>query len=231
MKFAYMMRRVDGVVAGNRFLESEALPYNGSVEVIPTSVDLSRYHLKEYSPTGDLITLGWLGSGSTEKYIRSLLPTIEQVSLRYPHIQLKIVSDRFPEGSELPLIRKRWSADEEEADLKSFDIGLMPLANDMWSKGKCGLKILQYFGVGVPVVCSPIGVNRDIVEDGVSGYWAENEKEWEDRILKMIQERRSWKEMGLRGRERVEQDYSLTVNGPRILNFLMKVLNSEGRSG
>ena len=231
MKFAYMMKRVDAVVAGNRFLESEVLPYNASVEVIPTSIDLSRYHLKEYSPEGDPVTLGWLGSGSTEKYIRSLLPTLERVSLKYPHIQLKIVSDRFPESSKMPLIRKRWSADEEEADLKSFDIGLMPLANDTWSKGKCGLKILQYFSVGVPAVCSPIGVNRDIVEDGVSGYWAENEEQWEDRILKMIRERGSWREMGLRGRERVEQGYSLTVNAPRILNVLKKVLDSQGRSG
>ena len=231
MKFAYMMRRVDGVVSGNRFLESEVLPYNNSVEVIPTSIDLSRYHLKECYFKGNPVTLGWLGSGSTVKYIRSLLPTLERVSLKYPHIQLKIVCDEFPESSRVPLVKKKWSADEEEADLKSFDIGLMPLTNDLWSKGKCGLKILQYFSVGVPAVCTPIGVNRDIVEDGVNGFWAENEDQWEDRLLEMIQEKGSWKEMGLKGRERVERGYSLTVNAPRLLNVLKKVLRSEGRSG
>src|SRR4030042_178503 len=135
MKFSYMMKRVDGVVAGNRFLESEVIPYNQAVEVIPTSIDLSRYHLKEYRSKGDPVTLGWVGSGSTVKYIRSLLPTLEKVFLKYPHIQLKIVCDEFPESSKVPLIKKRWSADEDEADLKRFVIGLMPLSHEQWFKG------------------------------------------------------------------------------------------------
>lgn len=224
MKFAYMMKRVDLVVAGNHFLKSEVLPYNSHVEVIPTSVDLSRYHLKEDHTGKAVITMGWLGSSSTLKYLRSLLPTLERVYQKNPCFQLKIVCDQFLESSKIPVIKEQWSEEEEEADLKSFDVGLMPLSDDLWSRGKCGLKILQYFGVGLPVVCTPVGINRDIVEDGRNGFWAENEDQWEARLLRMIREEGLRKEMGLNGRKTVERSYCLEVNAPRILDLLKKVL-------
>jgi len=223
MKFAYMMKRVDLVVAGNQFLKSEVLPYNSHVEVIPTSVDLSRYHLKEDHTGKEAITLGWLGSSSTLKFLRSLLPTLERVYQKHPCFQLKIVCDQFLESSKIPVIKKQWSEEEEETDLKSFDIGLMPLSVDLWSQGKCGLKILQYFGVGLPVVCTPVGINRDIVEDGGNGFWAENEDQWEAHLLRMIREEGLRKEMGLKGRKKVEEGYSYEVNAPRILQVLRTV--------
>jgi glycosyltransferase involved in cell wall biosynthesis len=179
VKFAYMMKGVDLVVAGNQFLRSEALPYNSRVEIIPTSVDLSRYHLKEDHTRKETVTLGWLGSSSTLKYLRLLLPTLERVYQKHPCFQLKIVCDQFLESSKIPVIKKQWLEEEEEADLKSFDIGLMPLSVDLWSRGKCGFKIVQYYGVGVPAICTPVGVNKDIVEDGVNGFWAEDEGQWE----------------------------------------------------
>ncbi len=79
----------------------------------------------------------------------------------------------------MPVIKKRWTSEEEEEDLRSFDIGIMPLEDYFWSRGKCALKILQYYGVGLPAVCSPVGINREIVKDGVNGFWAEDEREWE----------------------------------------------------
>src|SRR3989304_2061539 len=179
VKFAYMIKRVDLVVAGNQFLRSEGLPYNSQLEIIPTSVDLSRYHLKEDHTKKETVTLGWLGSSSTLKYLRSLLPTLERVYQKHPSFQLKIVCDQFLESSKIPVIKKKWSEEEEEADLKSFDIGLMPLSVDLWSQGKCGFKIVQYYGVGIPAICTPVGVNRDIVEDGVNGFWAKDEGQWE----------------------------------------------------
>jgi glycosyltransferase involved in cell wall biosynthesis len=227
VKFAYMMKRVDLVVAGNQFLRSEVLPYNSHVEIIPTSIDLSRYHLKEDHTKREAVTLGWLGSSSTLKYLRSLLPTLERVYQKHPCFQLKIVCDQFLESSKMPVIKKQWSEEEEEADLKSFDIGLMPLSMDLWSRGKCGLKILQYFGVGVPVVCTPVGINRDIVQDGLNGFWAENESQWEEGILRMIREEELRKEMGLKGRKAVERSYCLEVNAPGILDLLEKVLTAK----
>jgi glycosyltransferase involved in cell wall biosynthesis len=224
VKFAYMMKRVDLVVAGNQFLRSEVLPYHSRVEIIPTSVDLSRYHLKEDHTKKEAVTLGWLGSSSTLKYLRSLLPTLERVYQKHPCFQIKIVCDQFLESSKIPVIKKQWSEEEEEADLKSFDIGLMPLSVDLWSQGKCGFKIVQYYGVGVPTICTPVGVNRDIVEDGVNGFWAKDEGQWERSLLTLIREEGLRREMGLKGRKTVEKGYSLEVNAPHLLNVLKRVI-------
>ena len=222
-RFAYMMKRVDFVIAGNQFLQSEVLPYTANVEVIPTSIDLSRYSLKGGFRLEGPMIIGWLGSSSTLKFLKSLLPTFEKLYQEYPHFQLKMVCDHFLESEHVPMIKKRWSSEEEESDLKSFDIGIMPLSNDLWSRGKCGLKILQYYSVGIPVICSPVGVNRDLVEDGVNGFWARDEEEWKKSILKLIKEEGLRKEMGMKGRKTVERAYSLEVNAPRILDLLSKV--------
>ena len=228
IRFASMMKHVDFVVAGNQFLQSEVLPYNTNVEVIPTSVDLSHYSLKEGFHSEGPMIIGWLGSSSTLKYLKSLLPTFEKLYQEYPHFQLKMVCDHFLESEHVPMIKKRWSSEEEQSDLGSFDIGIMPLSNDLWSQGKCGLKILQYYSVGIPVICTPVGVNRDLVEDGVNGFWARDEEEWKKSILKLIKEEGLRKEMGMKGRKTVERAYSLEANAPRILDVLSRVSTLRG---
>lgn len=227
IRFAHMMKRIDFVIAGNQFLKSEVLLYNPNIVVIPTSIDLSHYTVKGHFHQEGPITIGWLGGSSTLKYLETLMPTFEKLYQKYPHFQLKIVCDKFLEAFNVPIIKKRWTLDEEEADLKSFDIGVMPLADDLWSRGKCGLKILQYYSVGVPAVCTPVGINREIVEDGVNGFWAQNEDEWEDRLLRLIQEEGLRKEMGFKGRRTAERSYCLDVNAPRILEVLKKVSACE----
>jgi glycosyltransferase involved in cell wall biosynthesis len=226
LRFAYMMKQVDFVIAGNQFLRSEVLPYNPNVEVIPTSIDLSRYTCKEDFHPKEPVTIGWLGSSSTLKYLRILLPTLEKIYQKCPQFQLKIVCNQFLDSGRIPIIKKQWSSEEEETDLKSFDIGVMPLSNDLWSKGKCGLKILQYQSVGIPVVCTPVGINRDIVEDGENGLWAQDEEDWKKQLLKLIKEEELRKKIGLKGRKTVEEVYSLEVNAPRILDVFKKVLAS-----
>lgn len=228
MKFSYMVKNVDFVVAGNHFLKSKVLPYHRRVEVIPTSIDLSRYTLKEQVRKEAPLTLGWLGSRSTLKYLKKLMPTFQNLYQKHPYFQLKIVCDQFLDG-QMPVIKKRWSSEEEVSDLKSFDIGLMPLSDDLWANGKCGLKILQYYGVGVPVVCTPVGVNRDIVQDGVNGFWAQQEEEWEDRLIQLMREEGLRREMGLKGRMAVEREYSLEVSAPRLLDLLRRV-SASGES-
>jgi glycosyltransferase involved in cell wall biosynthesis len=218
-----MMRHVDFVVAGNQFLQSEVLPYTANVEIIPTSVDLSHYSLKEGSPSEGPLILGWLGSSSTLKYMKTLMPVLENLYRKFPRFQLKMVCDQFLDGDRLPVIKKRWSAGEEEEDLKSFDVGVMPLSDDLWSRGKCGLKLLQYYGVGLPAVCTPVGVNRDIVEHGVNGFWASTHEEWASLLKRLMEEEALRKEMGLKGRKKVEAGYSYEVNAPRVLQVLKAV--------
>jgi glycosyltransferase involved in cell wall biosynthesis len=157
------------------------------------------------------------------KYLKKLMPSLERLYQRYPHFRLKIVCDQFPESASVPIIKRKWSAESELADLKSFDIGIMPLTDDLWSRGKCGFKILQYFSAGIPTVCTPVGINRDIVQDCINGFWAEDEQQWGDRLLTLMQEEKLCREMGRLGRETVENLYSVDVTAPRLLDILKVV--------
>lgn len=223
IKFAFMMKWVDGVIAGNQFLKSKALPYNPNVVVIPTSIDLSQYTLKKEFYHPKPITIGWFGSRSGLGFLRNLIPIFENIFKKQMNIQIKIVCSEFLDSANVPIIKKKWSLAEEVEDLKSFDIGVMPLTDNLWSKGKCGLKILQYNSVGIPAVCTPVGINREIVQDGVNGFWAENEAQWEDRLLKLINEWELRKEMGLKGREIVERNYSLEASSPYLFSVIKEL--------
>jgi glycosyltransferase involved in cell wall biosynthesis len=138
-------------------------------------------------------------------------------------VQLKIVADDFFELEAMPVLRKRWSAEEEIADLHSFDIGLMPLSDDVWTRGKCGFKLLQCMAVGLPVVCSPVGINAEIVTDGVEGFWARGEEEWVARLSQLVADAGLRAAMGRRARQKVAASYSLAVNAPRLLQYLREV--------
>jgi len=134
---------------------------------------------------------------SLPNYLNIRMPALENLYRAHPHFQLQIVCDQFLRSARLPVIKKRWSSGEEQSDLKSFDIGVMPLSDDLWSRGKCRLKIVQYFRVGLPVVCTPVGVNSDIIRDGENGFWATNHQEWIDRLSTLIQNPDLRYQMGL----------------------------------
>ncbi len=121
--------------------------------------------------------------------------------------------------------KKQWSAEEEVEDIKSFDIGLMPLMDDPWSHGKCGLKILQCLAVGVPVVCSPVGINKEIVVDGVHGLWASTPEKWIEKIEILTNDHKLRKKMGIEGRKKVLEHYSLDANAPRMLKIFQQFAN------
>jgi glycosyltransferase involved in cell wall biosynthesis len=119
--------------------------------------------------------------------------------------------------------------EDENEDLISFDIGLMPLNDDLWSRGKCGLKIIQYLSVGVPVVCTPVGINSDIVQDGENGFWATTHQEWVDRLSILIQNPEIRYQMGLKGIETVEREYSLAVTSEKFFHVLQSLDRGESK--
>jgi glycosyltransferase involved in cell wall biosynthesis len=177
--------------------------------------------------SGDVV-LGWIGSRGTLKYLKEIAPALEVIGERFPGVKLKIVADDFFGLERLPVIKKSWSATDEIADLHSFDIGLMPLTDDVWTRGKCGFKLLQCMAVGLPVVCSPVGANRQIMADGVEGYWASNHAEWVEKLAALINDATLAQAMGRRGREKVQQTYSLQANAPLLIQALRQ---STGRLG
>ena len=223
-RFAQMIKNADFVIAGNEFLRSEVLPFNPNVEVIPTAIDQERYHLKTYPMHQERVTLGWIGDHGSIHYLEKMIPLFERIGERYPYVDLKIVCDTFFDCDRINVIKKNWSSEEEVADLQGFDIGLMPLTDDPWSWGKCGLKIIQYQGVGLPVVCTPVGINKDLVEDGTNGFWAMTPEGWEEKLSLLIESSELREQMGQEGRRRVLEKYTYQVCAPRLFSILDRVV-------
>jgi glycosyltransferase involved in cell wall biosynthesis len=226
-RFVQMIRASDFVIAGNEFLKEEVLPVNPNVEVIPTAIDESRYPLKEYRIRKERVTLGWIGDHGSIHYLEKMKPIFEKIGKRYPNAELKIVCDTFFDCQYLPVIKKQWFSEEEVKDLQGFDIGVMPLMDDPWSWGKCGLKIIQYQGVGVPVVCTPVGINKDLVEDGINGLWAATPEEWEEKISFLIEDPVLREKMGREGRRRVMERFSIQACGPRLFSIFEGLVNEK----
>lgn len=226
-RFVQMIKASDFVIAGNEFLKSQVLPIHSNVEVIPTSIDEEKYHLKVYPAEKERVILGWIGDHGSIHYLEKMRPIFENLGKRYPSVDLKIVCDVFFDCDQMKVIKKYWSSEEEVSDLQSFDIGLMPLVDDPWSWGKCGLKIIQYQCVGVPVVCTPVGINRDLVEDGVNGFYAMTPEQWEEKLSILIEDSALREKMGLEGRKRVLSRYTLQTCGPRLLSILEQVAKGE----
>ena len=225
LKFRWMVKGSDVVTVGNRFLEDQVLRVDRKkkVFVIPTSIDMNLYPQKKKISHSEEIVLGWIGTKGNLKYLRKLDPVFETIRQRFPRVKLKIVSNEFYDSSHLPVVKKLWKLEDENEDLISFDIGLMPLDDDLWSRGKCGLKIIQYLSVGVPAVCTPVGINPDIVQDGENGFWATSHQEWVDRLSDLIQNPDLRLQMGLKGIETVEREYSLTVTSEKFLSVLQSL--------
>ncbi|MGO8989791.1 MAG: glycosyltransferase family 4 protein [bacterium] len=230
-RFVKMVKNSDFVIAGNEFLKSQVLPLNQNVEVIPTAIIEERYQLKTYSAQPARVILGWIGDHGSIHYLEKMRPIFERIGEKYPHVELKIVCDTFFDCDKMRVIKKNWSSEEEVTDLQGFDIGLMPLVDDPWSWGKCGLKIIQYQGVGVPVVCTPVGINKDLVEDGANGFWAKTPMEWEEKLSLLIENPKLREQMGREGRMRVLKDYTNEVCAPRLFSILTRMIEkpSKGR--
>jgi len=222
-RFVQMIKNSDFVIAGNEFLKTEVLPFNPNVEVIPSAIDEERYSLKTYPVQQERVTLGWIGDHGSIHYLEKMKPIFERIGEKYSNVDLKIVCDVFFDCDRMKVIKKNWSSEDEVADLQGFDIGLMPLVDDPWSWGKCGLKIIQYQGTGVPVVCTPVGVNRDLVEDGVNGFYAMTPEEWEKKLSFLIENSELREQMGRDGRRRVLGNYTFQACAPRLSSILNQV--------
>ncbi len=222
--FKNMVNASDHVIAGNEYLQKNTTPYTQNVTIIPSPIDMISYPQKKYPEKNDTITLGWVGAHGSIHYLKKMKPIFETLGKRNDNLRLKIICDTFFDCENMVVEKKQWSEKDEVADIQSFDIGLMPLMNDPWSHGKCGLKILQCLATGVPVVCSPAGINSEIVEDGVHGFWSSSQEEWIENLEILINDHELRKKMGIAGRERVVERYSLKANEPRMLKIFQELI-------
>ena len=218
--FARMVRYSDQVIAGNQYLKMHALPYNKNIIIIPTAIDTSKYSTKDYRRNKEKITIGWIGSKSSLPFLKELTPAFDSIAGQYNSVELKIICNDFFDCDKMPVVKKTWALEEESSDLQDIDIGLAPLPNHEWTKGKCATKLLQYLTVGIPVVCSPVGVHNEIIQEGVNGLFAASVKEWTEKITILIKDKTLRERIGLEGKKTVESHYSLKANVPKFINAI-----------
>ncbi len=225
-KIDAVMRRADLVIAGNEYLAERAKQAGTRrVEVLPTVVDTSRYAVSEKNIASP-VTIGWIGQPSTAKYLGQLAPVLEKMIAKHG-VRIIAIGPQPTQFSHLPIEVRPWSETTEAADLQDFDIGIMPLSDDLWEKGKCGYKLIQYMACGKPVVATPVGVNTAIVRQGVNGFLADTEAEWCCALDILCQDAELRKRMGDAGRKFMEQHYSLQVTGPRLVELLQSMVNTS----
>jgi glycosyltransferase involved in cell wall biosynthesis len=188
---------------------------------VPTCVDPARYSLAEHRRklTGGA-QLVWIGSASTLRGLVAIQPLLEELGQRLPGLQLKLVCDRFLDLTHLPVQRRVWSEAAEAEELAGADIGISFIPDDLWSLGKCGLKVLQYMAAGLPVVANPVGVQADIVRHGETGYLVETPEEWLEAVARLGDDPALRQRMGWAGRRLVERDYGVAVGGAAWVEIL-----------
>lgn len=199
------LRRARLVIAGNEFLAAHAGRHCNRVEVVPTCVDPSAQILHQHGER-ERVTVGWIGSRTTSQYLEPVLPLFARLNAGVPRVKLVLVG--ADPSLVAPWIEHRpWSLATETADLASFDIGIMPLPDSAWARGKCGYKVLQYFAAGVPAVASPVGVAPKMLADG-RGLLADSPREWEQALEGLLSDAAERRQRGESGRAFVERHYS-----------------------
>jgi len=226
--FKKFIRTIDhcaAVVAGNRFLARFAEANCPNTHVIPTPVDIKEPVLRDWSQAQDKVIVGWLGVAGNLHYLEELAPVFQRLANRYPNFYLKIVSNDFIDIEGVNVIKEKWSLEGQAAALASFDVGIMPLKDNLWSWGKCGYKILQYFGAGVPAVASPVGINMEFVQNGKTGFLAQTQEDWEQSISTFLESRDLNKQCGLNGYAYLAENHTQENFAIRYLSVMQNLID------
>ena len=230
-KVASIVRQSDHVVVGNDYLASYARHFNDAVTVIPTCVDTDRFVPRRALPgagNGDREpVVGWIGSPTTVPYIRGLAAVLKRVAERRRFV-LRLSG--AGEAIEMPGVKVEnptWSLDGEIGLFNGCDVGIYPLVNDDWSKGKCGFKAIEFMACGVPVVASAVGVNREIIQDGVNGFLASTDDEFADKLERLLADPALRRRFAEAGRKTIVERYSLQVHAPALAGLLRQVAEGD----
>ena len=202
-------------IAGNNYLADHARRYSPNVVVLPTAVEVDVRPLPVERPDDGNVRLVWIGSRSTLRYLQELAPALEDLGRRHRNVILRIICDEFFDLKDMRVEKRTWSKQTEAADMMTSDVGLAPLPDNAFTRGKCGFKILQYQTVCLPVVASPVGVNSEYVRDGATGFLASDRSQWVARLSALVQNAELRRTMGQTGREDVEK-FNVKAIGERF---------------
>ncbi|MHC4414904.1 MAG: glycosyltransferase family 4 protein [Planctomycetota bacterium] len=209
-RFGRIVRACDQVWAGNSYLAAEARRHNVNVTVLPTSIVTEKYAVSAAQPP-DTVDLVWIGSRSTRHYLVEVMPLLEDLAEELPGLRLKIVADFVLPGSRLVVVPVPWREQTEALEIASAHIGIAPMPDNPWTRGKCGLKVLQYMAAGVPAVASLAGVHRDIIQHGVSGFLVTSVEEWRAALRRLIGDASLRQQIGAAGKRRAAERFSLAA--------------------
>ena len=221
-RFKHMIRHCDYVFAGNGYLASHAKQFNPAVEIIPTSIDTDKYHL-DCQKELQTFTLVWIGSSSTKKYLVDILPQLEKAAQSVSNLQLNNISDFQLSSPILKINNIPWHAETEASELNKADIGIAPMLDNNWTKGKCALKVLQYMASGLPVISSHSGVNAEVIQDQVTGYLLKKNEDWTELIIALQHKKSQLQQMGQQGKLFVNNEFSIPVVYQKILAALTQL--------
>jgi glycosyltransferase involved in cell wall biosynthesis len=219
-KASTLCRLATHVTVGNTHLANYAKLHARAVTTIPSTIDTASY-LPGPRRTSAVPVIGWTGSATTIPYLEEILPALRALrsSLEF---ELRVIGGRLSDDG-LRVTCVPWNANSEVEDLRAIDIGLMPLPDDEWTRGKCGMKALQYMGLAIPAVVSPVGANAEIIRDGHNGFHARTHEDWVARLASLIRDPSLRARLGAAGRETVEKEYSAAVHAPRLAGILREL--------
>jgi glycosyltransferase involved in cell wall biosynthesis len=217
------------VIAGNEHLQRYASQYNDNITVIPTPVDTDHFRPRPKTTDLDKVIVGWIGSNTTAPYLKMVEPALQELEARYSQVELRIVGGSIRPAGLSQVSLRPWGLESELREMHRFDIGIMPMPDTEWTRGKCGFKALFYMGVGLPSVSSPVGITTDIVQDGVNGFLASTTEQWVERLSMLVESADLRRQIGQAGRQTVEEKYSLSTQAPRLLAVLESVAASTSR--
>ena len=224
--FRKSARLADVVIAGNSYLAKHAQRFNANVKIVPTGLDTKAYTVETKAKNDCKIRLVWIGSKSTLQYLAEIKPALEQIGQRYDSVVLRIICDDFFDLQNMEVEKCRWSLEKQAEDLATSHIGLAPLPDNRFTRGKCGFKILQYEAANLPVVTSPVGVNSEYVRNGVTGYHASNIRQWIDRVSELIDDIELRKKMADAGRAQAQR-FDITVLGKTLYSFITECIQGS----
>lgn len=224
-KIDVVMREAACVIVGNRYLAQHAQRVGAArIEIIPTVVDIQRYTPVVHRERQQLV-IGWIGSPVTQHYLRSVHKALREICARY-NVLLRAVGAHPSVSEQLPGVRVEcvpWTEQDEANLLSDMDIGIMPLLDGPWERGKCGYKLVQYMASGLPVLASPVGVNSDLVIPGVNGFLPVSTEDWVERLSILLGSVELRQRLGTAGRSRVEAEFCTQVQAPRLAAIMRSV--------
>lgn len=224
-----IIERSDLVLAGNRYLADYASRFSDRVEIVPTTIDTDRY-LPPAKAAGDTVCIGWTGSMTTIQHFGRVVPVLHRLREKYgDRVRFKVIGDPTYRVEELGIQGLQWREQTEVQDLSDVDIGIMPLPDDDWARGKCGLKGLQYMALEIATVMSPVGVNEEIIDQGRTGFLAGDDDEWLARLSQLIDSPDLRARLGEAARQTVVERYSVLSQRDRYVELLNRVSRASDR--